>query len=83
MPDRQSRHPDNDMIDAAQEESVPTAQQSTAGGQLSREVGSRAEATGDLDSDDIERVTGSDNPGQDKLKGNKTFDKIRTGKQNG
>jgi hypothetical protein len=83
MPDRQSRHPDNEMIDAAQEESVPTAQQSASGGQLSRDIGSRSEAAGNLDSDEIERLTGSDNPDQDKLKGNKTFDKIRTGQQNG
>jgi hypothetical protein len=83
MPDRQSRHPDNEMIDAAQEESVPTAQQSAAGGQLSRDIGSRSEAAGNLDSDEIERLTGSDNPDQDKLKGNKTFDKIRSGQQNG
>ncbi|MXP42627.1 hypothetical protein GRI75_13360 [Altererythrobacter soli] len=86
MPDRQSRHPDNDMIDAAQEESVPTAQQSAAGGQVSRQVGSRAElhrAEGTLEGDEVERATGRDNPDQDAQKGNKTFDKIRSGQQNG
>jgi hypothetical protein len=85
MPKRQS-HPDNDMIDAMQEESVPTAQQSSAGGQVNRDVGSRAElheAEGTLEGEEVERALGSDNPGQDARKGNKTFEKIRTGNQNG
>jgi len=85
MPDRQSRHPDNDLIDEMQEESLGNpSDQSSAGGQINRNVGSRAElheAQGTLEGEEVERVTGRDNPKQDARKGNKTFDKIRTGKQ--
>lgn len=86
MPKRQSAHPDNDMIDDMQEESVPTAQQSSSGGEVNRRVGSRAElhdAEGILEGDEVERAVGSDNPQEDARKGNKTFEKIRTGRQNG
>ena len=86
MPERQSRHPDNDMIDRMQEESVPTAQQSRAGGEVNRSVGTRAElheAEGTLEGEEVERAVGSDNPREDAAKGDKTFEKIRTGRQNG
>lgn len=86
MPERQSRHPDNERIDEMQDESVKHAQQSRAGGNVARRVGTRAElheAEGTLEGEEVERVVGSDNPDQDARKGNKTFDKIRTGKQNG
>lgn len=42
MPDRQSRHSDNDLIDRMKEYDTPS-QQSTAGGEVNRKVGSRAE----------------------------------------
>ena len=86
MPERQSSHPDNELIDEMQEESVKGAQQSRSGGEVNRRVGTRAElhqAEGTLDGEKVERAVGSDNPEQDAQKGDKTFEKIRTGKQNG
>ena len=75
MPDRQSRHPDNDIIDQAQEDSTPGAQGSSAGGEVNRRVGSRADektAQGKLEGEEVETVTGSDNPEEDARKGPKT-----------
>jgi hypothetical protein len=81
MPDRQSRHPDNDIIDAAQELSTP-GQQGSAGGELERDVGKRAELNDALSSNEaMERVTGQDQPKQDAQKGQKTHDAIRSGNQ--
>lgn len=77
MPDRQSRHPDNDLIDQAQQESMPTAQASRAGGEVNRRVGTRAElnaAQGQLEGEEVERATGSDNPEEDARKGEKSID---------
>jgi hypothetical protein len=78
-------HPDNAMIDQMEQDSVPTAQSSSAGGDVARTVGSRAElhaAEGQLEGEEVERATGSDNPAQNEVKGDKTFDKIRSGNQN-
>ena len=78
MPDRQSRHPDNDLIDKMQEGGGTSGQQSRAGGELSRDVGTRAElerAAGDPEGST--RPTGSDNPEQDARKGDKTRDAIQ------
>ena len=77
MPDRQSRHPDNDLIDQAQQDSAPEAQQSRAGGEVNRRVGTRAElneAQGQLEGEEVERATGSDNPDEDAKKGPKSVD---------
>ena len=79
-------HPDNEMIDQMEQESTPTAQGGTSGGDVARTVGSRAElheAEGQLEGEEVETATGSDNPAQNEVKGDKTFDKIRTGQQNG
>ena len=79
-------HPDNEMIDQMEQESTPTAQGGTSGGDVARTVGSRAElheAEGQLEGEEVERATGRDNPEQNDVKGRKTFDKIRTGRQNG
>jgi hypothetical protein len=79
-------HPDNEMIDQMQQESIEPTQQGSSGGNVNRTVGSRAElheAEGQLEGEEVERATGRDNPAQDAMKGNKTFDKIRTGRQNG
>ena len=79
-------HPDNELIDQMQQDSMPTAQGSTSGGDVARDVGSRAElheAEGQLEGEEIERVTGSDNPAENERMGDKTFDKIRSGQQNG
>jgi hypothetical protein len=62
------------------------AHQGSAGGNLNRTIGSRAElneAEGTLEGDEVERALGDDDPDADAMKGNKTFEKIRTGKQNG
>ena len=83
MPERDP-HRDNDLIDQAQEDSIPTAQADRSGGNVNRTVGTRAElhdAQGTLEGDEVERAVGSDNPADDAMKGNKTFDKIRTGNQ--
>jgi len=73
-------HPDNDLIDAMEEASAPSAQSSSAGGNVNRTVGTRAElnaAQGDLVGGEVERATGSDNPAQDEKKGDKTIDALR------
>ena len=79
-------HPDNELIERMQEDSMPTAQGSTSGGNVARAVGSRAElhrVEGTLTGDEVETATGSDNPAQNERKGDKTFDKIRSGRQDG
>jgi hypothetical protein len=79
-------HPDNDLIDRMQENSVPTAQSSSAGGEVARTVGTRAElhkAEGQLEGEEIERVTGRDNPEQNERMGDTARDKIAKGQQNG
>jgi len=73
-------HPDNDLIDAMEDTSAPSAQSSSAGGNVNRTVGTRAElnaAQGDLVGEEVERATGSDNPAQDEKKGDKTIDALR------
>lgn len=72
MPERQSRHPDNEMIDRMQEDATPS-QQGRAGGDVNKKVGTRAElerAQGDQEG--VTRAVGSDNPTEDAKKGPKT-----------
>jgi hypothetical protein len=79
-------HPDNELIDRMQEDSVPTAQSSSSGGEVARTVGSRAElheAEGQLEGEEIERVTGRDDPERNERTGDKTHRKIAKGQQNG
>jgi hypothetical protein len=79
-------HPDNDLIDQMQQDSMPTAQGSTPGGNVARTVGSRAElhtAEGQLTGEEVERATGSDNPEQNDRMGDKAHDKIASGQQSG
>ena len=79
-------HSDNEMIDRMQQESLPTAQASRSGGNVARAVGSRAElheAEGQLEGEEVERATGRDNPENNKRVGNKSYDTIRSGQQNG
>lgn len=79
-------HPDNDLIDQMQRDSVPTAQSSSSGGEVARAVGSRAElhaAEGLLEGEEVERVTGSDTPERNAQMGDKTAAKVRSGRQNG
>jgi hypothetical protein len=79
-------HPDNELIDQMQQDSMPTAQGSTSGGNVARTVGSRAElhaAEGRLEGEEVERATGRDNPEQNERMGDKAHDKIAKGQQNG
>ena len=79
-------HPDNELIDQMQQDSMPTAQGSASGGNVARTVGSRAElrdAEGQLEGEEVERATGSDNPEQNDRMGDKASAKIRSGQQNG
>lgn len=74
MTDRKP-HPDNDLIDQAQQDSMPTAQASRSGGEVNRRVGTRAEekaALGQLEGEEVETATGSDNPEEDAKKGPKS-----------
>ena len=71
MPERQSLHPDNELIDAMQDETTPS-QQGRSGGDVNKTVGTRAELNRATDPEDTERALGSDNPAQDAEKGPKT-----------
>ena len=81
MPDRQSRHPDNDLIHSMTDAETPS-QSSGSTGKVNAAVGSRAEGNRATDPDNREPVTGSDNPEQDARKGDKTMAKIKSGDQN-
>ncbi|MCP9222781.1 hypothetical protein MKP08_08485 [Erythrobacter sp. LQ02-29] len=81
MPERQSRHPDNEMIDAMKEEATPS-QQSSSGGDVNVRVGKRGEEHRATDPDNREPVVGSDNPEQDARKGEKTMEAIKKGNAN-
>ena len=72
MPERQSRHPDNKIIDSMQEEATP-GHQGRAGGEVNKKVGTRAElerAEGEREG--VTRAVGSDNPADDAKKGPET-----------
>ena len=71
MPERQSRHPDNDLIDKITEGETPS-QPGSSGGEVNRRVGKRAELHGATDPENREPEVGSDNPSQDAQKGPKT-----------
>jgi len=85
MTDRKP-HPDNAMIDQAEQDSIPTAQVDRSGGNVARTVGTRAElheAEGQLEGEEVERATGRDNPEQNDRTGDKAHDKIAKGQQTG
>ena len=71
MPERQSRHSDNELIDQLTAGSTPS-QGSSSGGEVNRRVGSRADENRATDPDNREPVVGSDNPSEDAQKGPKT-----------
>jgi hypothetical protein len=81
MPERQSRHPDNDLIDRMQEEETPS-QGSSAGGNVNRRVGKRDELKRATDPENREPAVGSDNPADDERKGEKAMRAIRNGDSN-
>jgi hypothetical protein len=76
MPQR-NPHADNALIDAMEEDAGGSTQQNTrAGGNLARDVGTRAEEKaieGHLEGDEVDRVKGSDDSAADRLKGDKTI----------
>ncbi len=72
MPKRQSRHPDNALIDKAGELPTP-GQGSRSGGKMAQKVGTRAELKAALGGEPSgERLTGHDDPEADAVKGPKT-----------
>ena len=81
MPERDP-HPDNNLIDAMEEDAGgATAQNDRSGGNLARDIGTRAEqrtVEDHLTGDEVDRAKGSDNPGQDELKGDKTIGAMPT-----
>ncbi|MBO6768125.1 MAG: hypothetical protein JJ901_07445 [Erythrobacter sp.] len=72
MPERQSRHPDNELIEEITEGATPS-QQGSAGGEVNRRVGKRGEENRATDPESREPEVGSDNPRQDAKKGDKTL----------
>ena len=76
MPERDP-HADNDLIDSMEENAGGSTQQNDrSGGDLARDVGTRAEqrtAEDHLEGDEVDRVKGSDDPARDELKGDKTI----------
>ena len=72
MPERQSLHPDNELIDEITEGATPS-QSSSSGGEVNRQVGKRGELNRATDPANREPETGSDNPAQDAQKGGKTL----------
>ncbi len=81
MPERQSRHPDNELIDKITDTDTPS-QQGSSGGDVNVRVGKRAELNRATAPDNREPVVGSDNPEEDARKGPKTMEKIKKGEQN-
>ncbi len=73
-------HPDNELIDKMSEFATPS-QQSSAGGEVNRRVGSRAELNHATDPANREPVTGSDNPADDAKKGDKTISAIQKNRE--
>lgn len=73
---RRKPHPDNKLIDELQEDGPVPSQGGSSGGQVNRDVGSRAELHTTVRDTGMERPTGQDNPAQDALKGKKTFSRL-------
>ncbi len=72
MPKRQSKHPDNALIDRAGELTTP-GQGSRSGGKVAQKIGTRAELHAALGGEPtVERVTGQDDPEADAVKGPKS-----------
>lgn len=71
MPERQSLHPDNELIDSMQDAPTPS-QGSRSGGEVNTRVGTRDELNRATDPENREPEVGSDNPSQDATKGPKT-----------
>lgn len=76
MPERQSLHPDNEMIDEMSENATP-GHQGRSGGEVNKQVGTRGEVKRATDPDNREPEVGSDNPEQDAMKGEKTLSALQ------
>ncbi len=81
MPERQSMHPDNEMIDKMTEDATPS-HQGSAGGEVNRRVGKRGEENRAKDPANREPEVGSDNPEEDAKKGPKTRHAIQESRNN-
>jgi hypothetical protein len=78
---KRNPHPDNELIEELAAGGAP-GQQSRSGGNIARDVGTRAELDNLLRGAGVERVTGKDNPAEDATTGARTAAKIRRGDQN-
>ncbi len=74
-------HPDNALIDELQEEGPEPGQGGRSGGNVNRDVGTRAELNRATGEPDRERATGEDNPDEDAMKGEKTISRLQPGQQ--
>ena len=74
-------HPDNDLIEELQKGGPTPSQGGSSGGDLARNVGSRAEVHKTVRDTGMERPTGQDNPAQDELKGEKTIERLDPAKK--
>ena len=74
-------HPDNDLIDQAEQDSVPTAQAGRSGGNVARTVGTRSESRNTVGPTGSERDRGQDNPVDDERKGKKTIERLDPAKR--
>ena len=73
-------HPENELIDELTESATPS-QSSSSGGDVNRDVGSRADMERATDPEAREPVTGSYNPEENADKGEKTPEAIKKGQQ--
>jgi hypothetical protein len=69
-------HADNDLIDELDEAGGAADQGGRSGGNVARDVGTRAEIHTTVRDTGMERPTGQDNPAQDAMKGAKTLDRL-------
>jgi hypothetical protein len=69
-------HADNDLIDELEEEGGAPGHGGRSGGNVARDVGTRAEIHTTVRDTGMERPTGQDNPVQDAMKGEKTIGRL-------
>jgi hypothetical protein len=74
-------HPDNAMIDELEADGATPGQDGRSGGQVNRDVGTRAEQHATVRDTGMERPTGQDNPAEDAKKGDKTIAKLDPGRK--
>lgn len=74
-------HPDNALIDELQEGGPAPSQGGRAGGEVNRNVGTRAELHDAIHPVSKERARGQDNPAEDALKGAKTIERLDPAKR--